>query len=74
VCEIYASHGRDISDDAAASVTLMMDVGAYLPGCTALHVKFYFGVRFPLAEIVVISTERIKIMRSEIFCSETKDF
>jgi len=42
VCEIYVSHGRDISDDAAASFTLMMDVGAYLPDCTALRVKFSF--------------------------------
>jgi len=42
VCEIYVSHGRDISVEAAASVTLMMVVEAYLPYCTALHVKFSF--------------------------------
>lgn len=42
VCEIYVSHGRDISDEAAASVTLMMDAEAYLPDCTALHFKFSF--------------------------------
>lgn len=42
VCEIYISHGRDISDEAAASVTLVTVVGTYLPYCTALHIKFSF--------------------------------
>lgn len=42
VCEIYVSHDRDISDEAAASITLMMDVGAYLPDCALLHVNFSF--------------------------------
>jgi hypothetical protein len=42
VCEFYVSYGRAISDEAAASFTLMMDVGAYLPDCTALYVKLSF--------------------------------
>jgi hypothetical protein len=51
------------------------EVGADLPVRTTLRVKFSscFGIWFPLAEIVVISTERIKIMWSEMFRSETKD-